>query len=333
MICRRRDRNYKQGKMNKNYILASILLVAFAFLNIAEASAQSFLGRFWQKHKSGIFLMGEYDDTLPFYIGITAEYAHSQYYIVKNENWNSTDVELSTVSTGGTDKFVAINSIKGGEIGIGIPIRIRINEFASVSTAINWMPYRGDSYNSSGSGKPVGAHLEYNYQNSTNPTRFFQREETVGSNTERGNFKTLEIPLHLKIYSDKKFMSTRDDHPYRLYLLGGGKFIRNLGANKFNNENENFELFGEIPLNFKPEYFALETGLGFDRYFKYFKASLELRYYQNIDKNILDQKRYGEIKSYFRNDAPVPKPNYTNPYMEAIDRLGIRGWRLSIILE
>lgn len=316
--------------MKKNYFVSYFLILVFALINIPKSSAQSFLGRFWQKQKRNIVFMGEYDDTLPYYIGITAEYAHSHYIIQKNPDWHSIDVELPN---GDSDRFSSITTSRGSEFGVGIPVRIRINEFASFSTAITWFPYRGDSYSSIRGGKPIGTHLAYNYVHPTNLSSIlFQSEEVHSSSDERGNFKTFEVPLHFKLHSDKKFMGVHDIHPYRLYILGGGRFISNLRASKFNHELGNFAKSRDNPLNFKPKYVNLETGIGIDKYFPYFKASVELRYSQSLG-NILDHQKYAEIKDHFRNHPTDPKPNYSNPYMEAIDRLGIRGWQLSIILE
>lgn len=312
----------------KNYFAPCLLILVFALINVSESSAQGFLDRFWQKHKRNLVFMGEYDDTLPFYIGITSEFAYSHYFIEKAADWNTIPVELPN---GVTDHFSSITTSRGGEIGIGIPLRIRLNEFTSVATAIMWFPYRGDGYTSTNpDSKPIGTHLAYNYANPNNlPSVLFQSEERT-SNGERGNFKTFEIPLHFKLHSDKKFMGTHDIHPYRLYLLGGGRFISNLRATRFNGDSKNFDKNHEIPLNFKSEYFQLETGIGLDKYFTYFKASVELRYSQSLGNNILNHDRYEEIKDHYKTH---PKPNYTNPYMDAIKQLGIRGWRLSIILE
>ena len=314
--------------MIKKHLICSFLLLTFGFLHISEVQAQGFLERFWQNNKKHIAFVDGYDDNLPFYIGISGEFAYSHYSIEKAADWNTISVNMPIA--GDVDNFSSITAVAGGELGLGIPIRIRLNQRASVSTGVFWFPSRGGHRGTNRDTTASGIRLEYAFNKAINDKMFQYQQETNSTNSsEFANFKTLEVPLHFKIYSDQKYWSQNSKEPYRVYLLGGVRFIRNLYANKFNKESSNFNKVSAIPLNFKKSYYNLEGGLGYDLYSRYFKASVELRYSESIG-DLLDRDRYSEIKDKLHTST---MPGYTNPHMDAIHRLSLRGWRLSIILE
>lgn len=296
------------NKIIKKYLICSFLLITFGILHISEVQAQSFLERFWQNNKKHIIFSEEYDDTAPFFIGISGEVAYSHYSIEKAANWN-------------VDNFTSITVIPGPEYGLGIPVRIRLNNYFSVSTGAYWFFVRGNGTNRS------GTRLEYT--DPTNNVILYQRESGTSGLSNRSNFNTMEFPLHLKLYSDRKYWSQNSREPYRVYLLGGIRFTRNLDAKQFNTEPANFDKVSEIPLNFKTSYYNLEGGVGYDLYSRYFKASVELRYSESMG-DLLDRDRYGKIIDALHKS---PEAGFTNPHMDAIHRLDLRGWRLSIILE
>lgn len=157
-----------------------------------------------------------------------------------------------------------------------------------------------------------------------------------GDEKDGSNFSTLEIPFHAKLRSDYKYFNSSSNSNlslYRLYLIGGGKLSRHLYVNKYYQNMKNFDKI-DPPLVVKPLYYNMEFGLGLDLYFKYFKLSPEFRFSQSLG-NLLDHTRSRKLD----NDRKITDINgniitgVPNPYMNALDRLGIRSFQFSIILE
>lgn len=113
----------------------------------------------------------------------------------------------------------------------------------------------------------------------------------------------LELPLTFKFKSDRR-------GNYRIYLLGGGKYSRNVAPkskpqNNFNPSNDEVKL--------KPDFISYEFGLGVDIYFEYFKMSPEIKWSQSFG-NVLDKR----------------DPNSFNT---PIDKLLLRSIQFSLIFE
>lgn len=316
------ERSKTLNKMNKNYLIYGFLVLAFGVIQINGVLAQGFIERFWQNNKKSVlFSGGEYDDTRPFFIGITGGFTYLHYSIENSANWNTIPVEMPTANV--FDNFSTITADPGTAYSIGIPIRVRLSQRYSVSSALIWSFERGHMIVD---GRPSGRRLKYEYSDNENVQTFYYEREF--ESTKRSNFNRIEIPLHFKIHSDQKFWRQKSEHPYRIYMLGGIRVIRNLEANSYNEEVSNFDKKAQIPLTFKPSYFMLEAGVGYDLYFPYFKTSIELRYSESSG-NILDYAQYNLITDALHK---YPKKHF-NPYMDAISKLGIRGWQFSIILE
>ena len=113
----------------------------------------------------------------------------------------------------------------------------------------------------------------------------------------------LELPLTFKFKSDRR-------ENYRIYLLGGGKYSRNVApkskpGNGFNPSNDEVKL--------KPDFFSYEFGLGVDIYFEYFKMSPEIKWSQSFG-NVLDKREL-------------------NRFNDPIDKLLLRTIQFSLIFE
>lgn len=114
----------------------------------------------------------------------------------------------------------------------------------------------------------------------------------------------LELPLTFKFKSDRR-------ENYRIYLLGGGKYSRNvIPKNKSDDSSLSDE---EKYVKIKPDFFSYEFGLGVDVYFEYFKMSPEIKWSQSFG-NVLDKR---------------DPNNFNTP----IDKLLLRSIQFSLIFE
>jgi hypothetical protein len=114
----------------------------------------------------------------------------------------------------------------------------------------------------------------------------------------------LELPLTFKFKSDR-----RDN--YRIYLLGGGKYSRNIIPKSKSDDSDS--LPNEKLVKLKPGFLSYEFGLGVDIYFEYFKMSPEIKWSQSIG-NVLNKKD-------------------VNAFNTPIDKLLLRSIQFSLIFE
>lgn len=114
----------------------------------------------------------------------------------------------------------------------------------------------------------------------------------------------LEFPLMLKYKSDRR-------NNYRIYLIGGGKYSRNIIPSTKLDDSELVEIEKYVKL--KPEFFSYEFGLGVDIYFEYFKMSPEIKWSQSFG-DVLDKQEISMFNS-------------------PIDRLLLRSIQFSLVFE
>lgn len=114
----------------------------------------------------------------------------------------------------------------------------------------------------------------------------------------------LELPLTFKFKSDRR-------ENYRIYLLGGGKYSRNIiPKNKLDDSDLTAD---DKYIKLKPDFFSYEFGLGVDIYFEYFKMSPEIKWSQSFG-NVLDKRDL-------------------NKFNTPIDKLLLRSIQFSLIFE
>lgn len=296
--------------MKRNQLISALLLLTFAFIGI-EVQGQSRLRGFWQTRSA------EYDDTNLIYVGILTQYSFSRFALEKASGWNSLPVDNAT---GSPAHFTDITNPGGHEIGIGVPVRIRLNHYWSISSGVAWSFERG-RYTRPDS-KGTGPRIKYQIDK---PAATYLRMQK-GDHGSGENHPIMEVPLHLKLHSDYKHFS-RSPHPYRLYLLGGTKYNHHFSARTYYDNLSNYEK-SDPAMVFKTNHWNIEAGLGIDFYFTYLKMSVETRFSQSIG-DLLDHSRHEEIQASFASDGK----NFPNPYMDALSKVGLRGWQFSIILE
>ena len=142
------------------------------------------------------------------------------------------------------------------------------------------------------------------------PTVLFAKKE-VNFNYDPGapiskvvKASLLELPLTFKFKSDRR-------ENYRIYLLGGGKYSRNIiPKNKLDDSGLSAD---KKYLKLKPDFISYEFGLGVDIYFEYFKMSPEIKWSQSFG-NVLDK---------------TPQNNFNTH----IDKLLLRSIQFSLIFE
>ncbi len=288
----------------------------------SQAFSQSILKRFWDKNKKYTALRGEeYSDELPVYIGIVFPHVfYSNYQLqavsgINNLQVNSGNGSVSTIQH--------LSSTGGVGVGVGIPIRVRVNEHISVESGFLASNYL--EMGSSSEGYTKGLKINYHLSNQDIEHRMqkdFFEDENKKINGQ--NYWFLETPLRAHIYSDKNYFGQFSSQYFRLSLLGGINYITHLGANRFNHDSQNFPK-DHPSLLFKSSYLNGEVGVGFSFYSKYNKISLQAKYSQNITDNLLNVKRHELHK--------IDISDYSNPYMDAIQKVGLRGWKLTVVLE
>lgn len=244
---------------------------------------------------------GAYDEDQILHLGFFFTYQTSYYKATKNRNWQASD--------GGVPgrKLVGLKTPAGmGGIGFGIPVDVRLGGNANFIIRPTYLIFANQS-------------LDYTFLDETTGERItvskYHKEEpgrTVGETLDK-NFFAFEMPILFKFKSDMKKIYGEDK--YRGYLVGGAKFSRNIGRNKYYNDlTENLPEF--MPIIVKPYYFSYEAGVGVDFFFEYFKMSAELKWSQTMN-SILDKKW----------------KNLPNPYMDPIDKLSLRSIQFSLIFE
>lgn len=289
-----------------------VSLLALTLANVSEVQAQRLgdLRFFWEG-----FSTEEYDDTRIIYVGITMPtLSYSGYSIKKKLNWNVLPVETTVPN----DQFAYIASRPGYDMGFGLPIRIRLNRYLSVKSGIDWNVFNG--------GAKSGKRIEYGFYLQSDSLVQMQR----GKIGEKGNFLTLEFPLHLHIRSDNKYFSNNFSNSlaiYRLYLLGGVRATKNINANSYYDAFDFNHKFS--PIIVKPWYMSYEIGLGLDLIVPYFKLSPEIRFSQSFS-NLLDHSRHQNISNIALSQTDH---EYQPAYMNALERLGIRRFQFSLIFE
>jgi hypothetical protein len=309
--------------MNKSMLIRWTLLLLIT-CSASQAFSQSILKRFWDKNKKYTALRGEeYSDELPVYIGIVFPHVfYSNYQLQAVSGINNLQVNANN---GSVSTIQHLSSTGGVGVGVGIPIRVRVNEHISVESGVLISNYLqvGKSNSDFAKGLKINYHLE-NKEIAHRMQKVFFNKETNKINGQ--NYWSTEIPLRAHIYSDKNYFGQFSSQYYRLSLLGGINYITHLGANKYNNELSNFDNSTIEPsLLFKSSYLNGEVGVGFSFYSKYNKISLQAKYSQNITDNLLNVKRHALHK--------IDIPDYSNPYMDAIQKVGLRGWKLTVVLE
>ena len=175
--------------MAKRYWIIGFFLSIFFFGQILEVQAQS--GRWRGVWKS--FSKEEYDDEAQFYVGFTFPHVSRSNFIVnKVQNWNEIDINLFSQST---ENFSYISTLPGYEVGVGIPVRYRINKNLSLTTGFNFMFETGRyrTVNNVRQDPFPGSRLIYKYHNYSN-TDYYSTRMMAGNEDKGHNFSTLEIP-------------------------------------------------------------------------------------------------------------------------------------------
>lgn len=302
--------------MAKRSWIVVLFLFAFFLGPVLEAQAQTTIRGFWKgfgKNKE------EYDDDLQLYVGMTVPHiSRSNFIINKKQNWNEIDINLFDQTT---ERFSSISSLPGYEIGIGIPVRYKVNTNLSLTTGFNFM-FEAGSYRTINGDRQnpfPGSRLIYKYQNYSDPDYYSTR--MMAGNEDKGhNFSTMEIPLDVKLYSAPKYFQPTSSNPYKLYLVAGIKQVWNWNAKKYYKNTTNTDIH-DPPVIVKSNYRVWEAGLGIDLYFTYFKMSPEIRFSQSLS-NLIDE-----------NHPKATDINWPNPYMAAIDKLSLRKVQFRLILE
>lgn len=241
----------------------------------------------------------EYNEDAVIHLGIHFNYYHSHYFFEKNPNWDN----LSVPANGG--QFTSINSKSGHGVGLGIPLDYKINNRLNLTLSPTFVVLQGTRGDVEGEIK--GFRLAYGYEDGT---------EHIAMQNLESNFPAFDLPLHLKLRSDPKYFGN-SPNPYKVYLLAGGKWTNTLSKNQYDLMSPG--TVPHLPLIFKKQHFSAEVGLGIDFIFPYFKLSPEIRFSQSIG-NLIDHKH------------PLAYPA-DNPYVGAINKLGLRSFQFSLIFE
>lgn len=254
-----------------------------------------------------------YDDGLKLYIGITGGINYSNFALKYKDNFNNT----SYLDREGKNsiKMTSIENIGGPEAKIGLILRYRLNDYVSLESGI--------TINFPIGGQKFGQRLNYHFDDNSSLIRMQKNTGEISS-----NFKATELPLQAKLYSDHKYFGQFSEETYKFYLFTGVSYITNYKSKVHKNDINNYSTY--IPsMTFKNSYFMFNGGVGFSVYTKYTKFSIQANYHENITENLLNFKEFNKIQSTLISNGQ----NFPNPYMDAISKLGTRGWKLSIILE
>lgn len=298
--------------MNKNYLIYGFLLIAFSLIHVTEVQGQGFLNQFWKKYKKNIVFAEEYDDNTNLKLGIFVGAAMPNYIFTKEIHWYSEGIPINPAPNktnlpdiGTFTSIHANRNIRNSGFQVGIPMDYKINDNLNFSFSPSIILWANHS-------------LIYNGNGNEKNTKRFNK-----STKNASNFNVLELPLALKLRSEKKYIG-EVPNPYRMYLLGGFKYNKNLGAKSYydgKGDNPFDHETTDLPLILKNNYFSFEAGLGIDIYFTYFKMSPEISFSQSMG-NLLDKNHV------YAND-----PDFPNPFMNAIENLGIRNIHFKVILQ
>jgi hypothetical protein len=212
------------------------------------------------------------------HFGFSFHYMASSFKVFKNAEWKN---PYSDPSVRGPLKEIA-SPMKGG-VGLGLLADLRL----------------GDNTNLRFSPTILFAEkiINYSYADSIN---LISREPNISNKDVKASL--LELPLTFKFKSDRR-------KNYGVYLLGGGKYSRNVARLKDDSNLPD----NEKKIKLKPNFFSYEFGLGVDIYFEYFKMSPEIKWSQSLG-NVLDKS----------------DPNAFN---SPIDKLLLRSIQFSLIFE
>lgn len=300
--------------MKTNHLLRFLSLIVFTFF-ASETVGQSLIKRIWENNKKYLLLTGEYQDDQRFYIGMVApQISYTSFDFKLADDFNLRRIDSKAAS----ETFInSVSSSKGLKVGFGIPMRYRVSDYLSLESGFVYMPNfdEGTTSNKFRNGQTLNFHLSDN-------TIEKRMQKGDGSNGE--NYSMIEIPLRAQIYSDQKFLSQTSSNSYKMMLIFGVNQITHFGANQYNLHIQNFDKTNPSLL-YKSTYLTGEAGIGFAYFSKYTKISVQARYSQNITENLLN------TKLHLQHIANIL--DYNNAYMDAIQKLGVRGWKISIILE
>jgi len=243
---------------------------------------------------------GQYDESQPLHLGFFFTSQISYYKATKSVNWLDP-------KKGEPGQLVAISTPSAlGGVGFGIPIDLRLGENANFIVRPTYLIFANQA-----------VYYHYNDGETAISVSKYHKEEfgptvSAGQHTDK-NFFAYEMPVLLKFKSDMKQLYGEDR--YRAYLVGGFKFSRNIGRNKYYDQlTQNPP--ERMPLIVKPYYFAYDIGVGVDLFFEYFKMSAELKWSQTMN-SVLDKKL----------------DRGQNPFMDPIDKLLLRSLQFSLIFE
>ncbi len=215
------------------------------------------------------------------HFGFSFHYVASSFKVFKADNWQ--------------DPYPADLSVRGAlseitsplEYGLGLGLLSDLSLGENSNLRFNpTIVFAGNSIN-------------YSY---SNPVNVISGDDEIFSKRVRASL--LELPLTFKFKSDRR-------ENYRVYLLGGGKYSRNIIPKKRIDDSDS--LPKEKLVKLKPDFLSYEFGLGVDIYFEYFKMSPEVKWSQSIG-NVL-------------NSSGV------NAFNTPIDKLLLRSVQFSLIFE
>lgn len=295
----------KNNNMNRKFWQLGFFMIVLTLTNVTEVQ-----GQLWNRVKKHFAFAEEYDENVKFKIGIYMGGVSSNYIIAKKKDWYIQGLMPGSTPDIGT--FTAIASKSGLGFNLGIPIDYRLKDYLNLTLSPGFK--FGSQHKIIYSGTGPDETVERQHEAHVPPSAAIPPDPKINS-----NFPVFELPVHIKVRSEKKYMG-HNPNPYSLYILGGAKYSNHLGTkgyyeDKFNPQTTN------VPLIVKPDYFSYEFGLGLDMYFTYFKFSPEIRFSQSLG-NLMDKNR----------TFPTA-PGYQNPFMNAIDRLSLRSLQISLIFE
>jgi len=215
-----------------------------------------------------------------FHWGFSFHYVASSLKVFKDAGWQNPNLAIHHQPTedgmGELGTLRSISSPISHGVGVGLLADLKLGENANLRFNPNVLF--------------AGKQINFSYRDSTT------KKEVIAS--------LLELPLTFKFTSDRR-------KNYGVYVLGGGKYSRNIASKKRLNDAEKPDQDKLVKL--QSGYFSYELGLGGDIYFEYFKMSPEIKWSQSIG-NVLDKSE-------------------TNAFNTPIDKLLLRSVQFSLIFE
>ncbi|QNL50008.1 hypothetical protein H8S90_25545 [Olivibacter sp. SDN3] len=255
-----------------------------------------------QAQKVAIPFGGAYDENQILHVGFFFNYQTSYYKVRKSSGWQNADGGIPGRRLVGISTPTAM-----GGLGFGIPVDVRLGGNTNFIFRPSYIIFANQPLN-----------YQFREGSSTYTVSKYHKEEMEreGGNDELDrNFFVFDMPVLLKFKSDMKQLYGEDK--YRGYVVGGFKFTRNIGRNKYYNRLiDTPNPADRMPLIVQPSYFSYEAGVGADFFFEYFKMSTELKWSQSMH-SILDKNFSGR----------------SNPFMDPIDKLLLRSIQFSLIFE